>query len=268
MTDAPTWQNRIVGSGMEAPEQLLANPRNYRRHPAHQQNALKGIMEEVGWIDDVIMNQRTGFLLDGHLRVELAMREGQTEIPVKYVDLSHDEEAKMLATFDPIGALATADTDALAALLEDVTTQDESLLAMLSDLAKNSGIEALSGGPEDESAYSRIVESPVYAMTGECPAVAELVDETRASDLLARIDASSAPDDVKRFLRHGAMRHLKFDYAKVAEFYAHADAETQDLMERSALVIIDVDQAIEYGFARLASELREIAAEEADADAA
>lgn len=138
---APTWTNRIIGSGSEAPEQLLANPRNFRRHPAHQQNALKGVLEQVGWVQDVIVNQRTGFLVDGHLRVELAMRQGQAEIPVKYVDLSPDEEALVLATLDPIGALATADSEALAALLEDVTTQDEAILSLLSDLFAEHGFD-------------------------------------------------------------------------------------------------------------------------------
>lgn len=146
MTEQSTWTNRIIGSGSEAPEQLLANPRNFRRHPAHQQNALKGVLVQVGWVQDVVVNQRTGFLVDGHLRVELAMREGQTEIPVKYVDLSPEDEALVLATLDPIGALATADSDALAALLEDVTTQDESLLAMLEDLREENGIGLGAGG--------------------------------------------------------------------------------------------------------------------------
>jgi hypothetical protein len=135
-----TWTNRIIGSGTEAPEQLLANPKNFRRHPSHQSAALKGVLTQVGWVQDVIVNQRTGFLVDGHLRVELAMREGQAVIPVKYVDLSPEDEALVLATLDPISALATADADALAALLEDVQTQDASLLAILEDLAHNSGI--------------------------------------------------------------------------------------------------------------------------------
>ena len=31
------WRNRIVGEGVEAPDQLLANPQNWRTHPKFQQ---------------------------------------------------------------------------------------------------------------------------------------------------------------------------------------------------------------------------------------
>lgn len=128
MPDSVSWQNRIIGSGTERPDQLLANPRNFRRHPREQQSALRGVLSEVGWVQDVIVNQRTGFLVDGHLRVELAMREGQTDVPVKYVDLSPDEEALVLASLDPIAALATADADALTALLADIQSDNTDVL--------------------------------------------------------------------------------------------------------------------------------------------
>jgi hypothetical protein len=36
------WRNRIIGSGQEAPDQLLANPANWRIHPKAQQDALAG----------------------------------------------------------------------------------------------------------------------------------------------------------------------------------------------------------------------------------
>lgn len=37
---APTtgWRNRIAGAGEEAPDQLLANPANWRIHPKAQQD--------------------------------------------------------------------------------------------------------------------------------------------------------------------------------------------------------------------------------------
>ena len=34
------WRNRIVGSGEEAPAQLVANPGNWRTHPGPQRDAL------------------------------------------------------------------------------------------------------------------------------------------------------------------------------------------------------------------------------------
>jgi hypothetical protein len=133
------WQNRIIGTGEEQPDQLLANPRNFRIHPKHQQDALEGVLNQVGWVDDVIVNQRTGFILDGHLRVSLAMRRNEP-VPVKYVDLDEHEEALILATFDPIAALAVADKDLLESLLRDVDTTDAAVMQMLSDLAEDAGV--------------------------------------------------------------------------------------------------------------------------------
>src|SRR3972149_2850929 len=86
------WRSRIVGTGEEPPESLLANPRNWRTHPKAQQDALAGVLDEVGWVQDVIVNRRTGYIVDGHLRVSLAISRAEPTIPVKYVDLSPDEE--------------------------------------------------------------------------------------------------------------------------------------------------------------------------------
>ncbi len=53
------WRNRIVGTGEEAPDQLLANPGNWRIHPRNQQNALAGALDTVGWVQQVMVNRRT-----------------------------------------------------------------------------------------------------------------------------------------------------------------------------------------------------------------
>lgn len=134
------WRNRIVGYGEESPEQLLANPRNFRVHPKAQQDALLGVMREVGVVDDVIVNQETGFVVDGHLRVALAISERQPTVPVKYVDLTEAEEALILATFDPIAAMAATDKAQLDALLREVQTGEAAVQAMLAELAKASGV--------------------------------------------------------------------------------------------------------------------------------
>ncbi len=65
------WRSRIVGSGEETPDQLLANPANWRLHPKAQQAALASILVQVGWVLQVLVNRRTGHVVDGHLRVAL-----------------------------------------------------------------------------------------------------------------------------------------------------------------------------------------------------
>lgn len=130
-----TWRNRIVGSGAEAPDQLLANPMNARIHPAYQQDALADVLDEVGWVQDVIVNQQTGHIIDGHLRVTLALRRGEPSVPVKYVELSPDEERLVLATFDPLAALAATDAQQMTALLDGITVEGALLQQFIDDLA-------------------------------------------------------------------------------------------------------------------------------------
>lgn len=54
------------------------------------------------------------------------------------------------------------------------------------------------------------------------------------------------------------MRHNVFDYKAIAEYYAEATPEMQALMEKSALVIIDYDDAIAEGFVKLSKSLERL----------
>lgn len=134
------WRSRIVGTGEEPPDQLLANPGNWRIHPRAQQEALAGVLSEVGWVQHVIVNRRTGHLLDGHLRVSLALRRNEPSVPVLYVDLDPAEETLILATLDPLAAMATTDATKLDELLREVRTGEAAVQAMLDQLAQTAGI--------------------------------------------------------------------------------------------------------------------------------
>ena len=133
-TAKPPWADRIVDHGHEAPEKLLANPANWRRHPASQQSALASVLGEVGLVQSVIVNRTSGHLVDGHLRVELAIAAHQPQIPVVYVELSEDEERVILASLDPIAAMAEVDRDKLAELLEGIENED--LTELLESVAR------------------------------------------------------------------------------------------------------------------------------------
>lgn len=155
MAKAPAaigWRNRIVSHGSEEPSQLLAHPSNWRIHPKNQQDALSGVLNEIGWIQSVIVNQRTGFVIDGHLRVALAISHNEPEIPVVYVDLSDEEEALALASIDPISAMAATDKELLDSLLRDVSSADAGVMSMLSDLAEKNGLDFGDGpGPGNDN---------------------------------------------------------------------------------------------------------------------
>lgn len=134
------WRSRIIGHGEEAPDQLLANPRNWRIHPKAQQDALAGVLDQVGWVQDIIVNQRSGHVVDGHARVAIAISRNEPSVPVVYVDLSEDEEALILATLDPLSAMAATDREQLDALLQEVSTGDAAVQAMLDQLAQDAGV--------------------------------------------------------------------------------------------------------------------------------
>jgi hypothetical protein len=115
-----TWRNRIVGSGVEPPDQLVANAANWRLHPETQQQALASVLDRVGWVGQVLVNRNSGRIVDGHLRVALAIERREPSVPVVYVELDAEEERLVLVSLDPIGAMAETDGDQLRALLEDI----------------------------------------------------------------------------------------------------------------------------------------------------
>lgn len=110
------------------------------------------------------------------------------------------------------------------------------------------------------SKYTKKVSVPQYIpkMSEKYKGVNEIIDTTKCKELIKEINASSISESEKEFLRFAAMRHIKFDYSAIAEYYCHADKEMQELMEKSALVIIDVDNAIANGYVRLSKRIREI----------
>ena len=138
MTD---WQNRIIGLEHIPANQLLAHPHNARRHPAKQREALRGSLDTLGWYDAVIYNQRTGYLIDGHARVEEQLtRDENATIPALVVDLTEAEEAQALASHDWISQLAEYDRVTLDELLRMTNSDDARVQETIADLAEAQGL--------------------------------------------------------------------------------------------------------------------------------
>jgi hypothetical protein len=253
------WESRIVGHGEEDPAQLLANPLNWRTHPPRQRDAMRATLDQVGWVQQVLVNQRTGHVVDGHLRVEEALSRGEPTVPVVYVDLALEEERFVLATLDPLGAMAGTADDRLQELLGELTITDESLVKMLAGLTRDPG-----------TAYTGTVNVPRYEPQGdEPPPTRDLYDLGKTSTLRAAIQAQPGLDpDLRAFLMEAAGRHTVFDYARIADFYAHASPEVQRLMEASALVIVDYENAIRDGYVRFNDTIGLIAEDDSRLEAA
>lgn len=113
------WRNRIVGEAEVLASELVPHEWNWRTHPKAQKDALSDVLDQVGWVQRVVVNRRSGKIVDGHARVELCAARGET-VPVVYVDLSDQEEALILATLDPLGAMAGKDSDKLAGLVAEI----------------------------------------------------------------------------------------------------------------------------------------------------
>lgn len=141
MTNA--LKNRITGQGEEAPDKLLANPLNWRRHPKNQQDALEGMLRTVGWVQRVIVNRTTGHIVDGHLRVEVARRRKEPTVPVLYVELTPKEEKIVLAAIDPIGGLAETDQ----AMLDDLLPGGTKMRAIMPLIASSMAGEFVYASP-------------------------------------------------------------------------------------------------------------------------
>jgi len=234
---------------------LHPHPRNYQDHPDEELDHLVHSLKTHGWYKNVVIAQ-DDTLLAGHGVVKAALRAGWTHGPVRRLPYpsDHPEALKVLAGDNEIARLAIRNEPALTALIQELHTEGIPLLGTGWDPAHLEALLAPSATAPDGN-YSRTIETPLYEPTGPCPPVGTLADTAKTTQLLAEIDASSLPEDEKAFLRMAARRHTVFNYKLIAEYYAHASAPMQRLMEASALVIIDFDLAIELGYVKLATAI-------------
>jgi hypothetical protein len=133
--------------------ELRAHPQNWRTHPEAQREALRGVLEEVGYADALLARELPDGgleLIDGHLRAEMTP---DTLVPVLVLDVSQSEAAKILATLDPLAALAEADAEKLDQVLRQVETGSPAVADLLSKLAGGAGLSygQPDEGPEDDS---------------------------------------------------------------------------------------------------------------------
>ena len=111
---------------------------------------------------------------------------------------------------------------------------------------------------DGDTKYSRLLKIPQYTPSDNPPSVDACYDYRKYNELLRHIDEADITDEEKRFLRYGATRHIVFNYGLIADYYASATPEMQKLMEESALVLIDFDDAIANGYVKLSKRLEAI----------
>ena len=119
---------------------------------------------------------------------------------------------------------------------------------------------------DEDNKYSKSVKIPQYVPSSVSPTLQELVATTKYAELVANIKKSGVTDEEKEFLIKAATRHIVFNYAKIADYYAHTTPEMQQLMEQSALVIIDFDDAIANGYVVLSEKMKSMIQEQKQKD--
>jgi len=109
---------------------------------------------------------------------------------------------------------------------------------------------------EEQHKYTKKIDAPVYEPKNEQPHLVELVDKGKTNRLVKDIEQSTISMEEKLFLIEAAHRHSVFNYEKIADYYSHATKEMQELMESSALVIIDFEKAIQNGYVKLCEDIK------------
>ena len=130
--------------------ELLPNPKNWRTHPVAQQDALRGVLAEVGYADALIARETPEglMLIDGHLRAETTP---DATVPVLVLDIDEAESDLMLATLDPLAAMAGQDEERLSELLSTVTSDNDTVNVLLQTLANGyEPLTLLEPDPPDE----------------------------------------------------------------------------------------------------------------------
>lgn len=173
------WTNRIVSTGEKPAKDFKYNPLNWRQHPQTQRDALNEILSQIGWVTGVIENATTGNLIDGHARIEEAMRaDPEMLIPFTLVELTEDEEKQILLVLDPIGGLAVTDTELFAALADMVDLDSSGLLETIASISRADLIETAEmvkegGGAQEMIKYFSFGEVRIPMTDDEVKAIEE-----------------------------------------------------------------------------------------------
>lgn len=194
----------------------------------------------------------TYVVIGGNMRYNAAKELGLSELPCKILPESTPVEKMRSFIIKDNIAYGEWDMDLLA---DDWDTEELADWGLdLPDYCWDDDEVEQESTPEN---YSRKIEAPIYEPKGVCPCVTELYDTRKRDELISEIDSLRLPKEVKDFLTHAAGRHTVFNYERIADFYAHSEKKVQALMEKSALVIIDFDKAIENGFVKMTKDLAE-----------
>lgn len=225
-------------------KELKPYKKNAKKHNKEQVEQIANSIKEFGFTQPVIIDKHNS-VVAGHGRILGAKKAGLKQVPTVCLEDLTEEQIKAYRLVDNKLNESEWDDVLLAQELEGLDKEQMKLF----------GFDFGEYVEEEEKKYTMKTNIPQYEIKGETPSVSELVDIGKVKELLHKIKQSNVSEEEKKFLRYGAYRHLCFDYSKIAEYYANADKEMQELMEDSALVIIDFEDAIAKGYVEMSEQV-------------
>jgi len=240
-------------------ESLTLDPQNARKHSNRNLNVISASLNKFGQRKPIVVHQNT--VIAGNGTLEAAKLLGWTEIQVTRCPDDWDADtAKAYALADNRSSeLAEWDSGVLVSQLADLDANGWDIAEF--GFAGEDFDKMIKGSElfsNDEDAYTAVVNIPQYEVVGEKPEIKDLINTDKSDALKKEILATELPKDVSDFLVSAASRHTVFNYRKIAEYYPHATPEIQKLIEKSALVIIDINDAIHYGYVDFMDELNRL----------
>lgn len=166
--------------------QLLPNPKNWRTHPEKQRNAIQGVLAEIGYADALLAREMPDgslMLLDGHLRAETTPEQ---DVPVLILDLNDAEADKLLATLDPISAMAGKNDELFAELTAEMETSSAAVRELLDETLG----EALADADLESAARQEPIIPQLFQIVIDCGTEtiqAELFERFRSEGLKCRL---------------------------------------------------------------------------------
>lgn len=249
-------------------DSLIPYAKNARTHSEEQVLKIAGSIKAFGWTNPILVDGENG-VIAGHGRIAAARKLGMSMVPViELAGMSENDRRAYIITDNRTAELAGWDSQMLALELGDLAALDFDIeltgftLGDLDLMTNGDGEAGESGDDGISEKYTKDIVIPIYEPKNEKPKLGDLYDETKLTELRTGIQSSGITDDEKAFLISAAERHVVFNFSKIADYYAHSSVEMQGLMEKTALVIIDFDKAIENGFVYMTEQLGELIADE------
>jgi hypothetical protein len=231
---------------------------NSRTHSEDQIDQIVASINEFGFTNPILIDEGD-VIIAGHGRLEAAKHLGLEEVPtITLAGLTDEQKIAYVIADNKLALNAGWDEKLLAVELSSLQSVgfDVSLTGFSKEELRD--LLGVGDGSSDELEYSKKIDTPAYTPKGDKPSLSELTSTDKYAQFVHKIKQSALPDDEKEFLMAAARRHIVFDYGKIAEYYCHASKEMQELMEDSALVIIDFEKAIENGYVILSKQLEGI----------